>query len=82
MRPEFVLAWHAGRGAPDDSTVAAAYAAARARLAGLAPIMLGFLLGTAAGTASYVATGVWGLLVPVAIMYGIFAWASAWPGGD
>jgi uncharacterized membrane protein YoaK (UPF0700 family) len=79
---EFVLAWHAGRGAPDDSTVAAAYAAARARLAGLAPIMFGFLLGTAAGTASYVATGVWGLLVPVAIMYGIFAWASAWPGGD
>ncbi len=34
------------------------------------------LLGTAAGTLTYVATGVWGLLLPLAIMYGIFAWAS------
>jgi hypothetical protein len=22
--------------------------------------------------------GVWGLLLPLAIMYGIFAWASGW----
>ena len=46
------------------------------------PIMLGFLLGTAAGTLAYVATGLWGLLLPLAIMYGIFAWSSAFPGAD
>jgi len=26
---------------------------------------------------AYVLIGVWGLLLPLAIMYGIFAWASA-----
>jgi uncharacterized membrane protein YoaK (UPF0700 family) len=46
-------------------------------LARLAPIMLGFLLGTAAGTLAYVTSGVWGLVLPLAIMWGIFAWASA-----
>jgi len=74
---ELVLAWKAGRRAPADAAVAAAYAAARARLARLAPIMLGFLLGTAAGTLTYVTSGVWGLILPLAIMWGIFAWASA-----
>ena len=73
---ELVLAWHAGRRAPADAAAAAAYAAARVRLAGLYPIMLGFLLGTAAGTIAYVTTGAWSLLIPLAIMYGIFAWAS------
>jgi uncharacterized membrane protein YoaK (UPF0700 family) len=42
--------------------------------------MLGFVVGTAVGTLAYVATGAWGLLLPLAIMYGIFAWASAWQG--
>ena len=73
---ELVLAWQAGRRTPADAAVAAAYAAARARLARLAPIMLGFLLGTAAGTLAYVTSGVWGLILPLAIMWGIFAWAS------
>ncbi len=41
--------------------------------------MIGFLLGTAAGTLAYVAMGLWGLSLPLAIMYGIFAWASAFP---
>jgi hypothetical protein len=77
---ELVLAWQAGRRAPADAAVAAAYTAARVRLARLAPIMLGFLLGTAAGTIAYVTSGVWGLVFPLAIMWGIFAWASA--GGD
>jgi uncharacterized membrane protein YoaK (UPF0700 family) len=74
---ELVLAWLARRRAPNDVAAATAYGAARGRLAGLFPIMLGFLLGTAAGTLAYVMTGLWGLLVPLAIMYGIFAWASA-----
>ena len=29
------------------------------------------------GTLAYVTTGLWGLLLPLAIMYGIFAWAGA-----
>jgi uncharacterized membrane protein YoaK (UPF0700 family) len=68
---ELVLAWQAGRRAPADAAAAAAYAAARARLARLAPVMLGFLLGTAAGTLAYVTSGVWGLILPLAIMWGI-----------
>ena len=73
---ELALAWQARRRAPADATVAAAYDAARGRVARLFPIMFGFLLGTAAGTLAYVATGVWGLLLPLAIMFGIFAWAG------
>jgi len=77
---ELVLAWQAHRRAPAHAAAAAAYAAARLRVAGLFPIMLGFLLGTATGTIAYVGIGTWGLLLPVAIMYGVFAWASAWRG--
>jgi uncharacterized membrane protein YoaK (UPF0700 family) len=73
---ELLLAWQAGRRAPSDAAATAAYAAARTRLAGLFPIMLGFLLGTVTGTVAYVTIGVWGLLLPLAIMYGIFAWAN------
>jgi uncharacterized membrane protein YoaK (UPF0700 family) len=77
---ELVLAWQAHRRAPAHAAAAAAYAAARLRVAGLFPIMLGFLLGTATGTIAYVGIGTWGLLLPVAIMYGVFGWASAWRG--
>src|SRR5262245_30831964 len=69
----------ARRCAPADAAVAAAYDAARARFGALFAIMLGFLVGTAVGTLAYVATGAWGLLLPLAIMYAIFAWASARP---
>jgi uncharacterized membrane protein YoaK (UPF0700 family) len=41
--------------------------------------MLGFLAGTAVGALAYVATGAWGLLLPLAIMYAILAWARARP---
>jgi uncharacterized membrane protein YoaK (UPF0700 family) len=73
---ELLLAWQARRRAPADAAAAAAHDAARARVACLFPLMMGFLLGTAAGTGAYVATGLWGLLLPLGIMYGIFAWAS------
>jgi uncharacterized membrane protein YoaK (UPF0700 family) len=76
---ELVFAWRARRRAPADAMVAAAYDAARARFGALFAIMLGFLVGTAVGTLAYVATGAWGLLLPLAIMYAIFAWASARP---
>jgi uncharacterized membrane protein YoaK (UPF0700 family) len=79
---ECVFAWQAARRAPADAAVAAVYAAARARLVRLAGIMLGFLLGTAAGTVAYVTTGVWGLLLPLAVMFGILGWARGWGGGE
>jgi len=71
---ELFLAWRARHRAGADA--AAACAAARLRCARLAPIMLGFLLGTAAGTIAYVTIGLWGLLLPLAVMYGVFAWAG------
>jgi uncharacterized membrane protein YoaK (UPF0700 family) len=74
---ELLLAWQARRRAPGDAGLAATYDAAHGRFGALFPIMLGFLAGTAVGTLAYVTTGVWGLLLPLAIMYGIFAWASA-----
>ena len=76
---ELLLAWQARRRAPADAAVAAAYDAARARFGALFAIMLGFLVGTAVGALAYVATGAWGLLLPLAIMYAILAWASARP---
>ena len=79
---ELGFAWHARRRAPADAAAAAAYDAACMRLAGLFPVMLAFLLGTAAGTIAYVSIGSWGLLVPVALMYGAFGWASTGRGAD
>jgi uncharacterized membrane protein YoaK (UPF0700 family) len=79
---ELGFAWHARRRAPADAAAAAAYNAACMRLAGLFPVMLAFLLGTAAGTIAYVGIGSWGLLVPVALMYGAFGWASAGRSAD
>jgi len=57
----------------------AVYDAARARFGALFAIMLGFLVGTVFGALAYVAIGAWGLLLPLAIMYAILAWASARP---
>src|SRR5499426_3583562 len=62
---ELVLAWQARRRAPADAAAAATYDAARARFGALFAIMLGFLVGTAVGTLAYVATGAWGLLLPL-----------------
>src|SRR5262245_10502089 len=76
---ELVLAWQARRRAAADVALAAAYAAARARFSALFAIMLGFLFGTAVGALAYLATGAWGLLLPLAIMCAIFAWARARP---
>jgi len=75
---ELILAWQARGRAPADAAAAATYVAARTHLARLFPIMAGFLLGTVAGTLAYVVTGLWALMVPLAIMYAIFARAGAW----
>lgn len=73
---ELWLAWRARRRAPADAALAAACEAARARFGALLSIMLGFLVGTVVGTLAYMATGVWALLLPLAVTYGVFAWAS------
>ena len=38
--------------------------------------MFGFLLGTAGGTLAYVFAGTVGLLLPLAIVGGLFAWVA------
>jgi uncharacterized membrane protein YoaK (UPF0700 family) len=73
---ELALAWRARRSMPDDVDAVAAFAAARARVAGVLPIMFAFLLGTVGGTIAHVFAGPLGLLAPLAIVGGLFAWAA------
>jgi uncharacterized membrane protein YoaK (UPF0700 family) len=61
------------RKSPTDASLAA-YDAIRDRLVRLFPIMLGFLVGTGTGTLAYVIMGLWGLFLPLAIIYAMFAW--------
>jgi uncharacterized membrane protein YoaK (UPF0700 family) len=49
--------------------------AARDRLAGLLPIVIGFVSGTAIGAVGYAVTGFWTLLVPLAIAYAVCFWS-------
>jgi uncharacterized membrane protein YoaK (UPF0700 family) len=71
---EFLFAARAVRKSRTDTSLAA-YEAVRGRLADLAPIVLGFLVGTGAGTLAYVITGLWGLFLPLVIIYAMLAWA-------
>ena len=73
---ELLLAWRAWRRSRDDAS-AAAYLAARGRIAALLPIMLAFLIGTAAGTLAHETVGLRGLIVPLLVVYGVLAWAVA-----
>lgn len=54
---------------------AAGVAPARERMAGLLPIVIGFVSGTAAGAVGYTTIGFWTLLVPLVIAYGVCGWA-------
>src|SRR5260221_11841598 len=65
---ELLLAWQARRRAPADAPVAAGYDAGSAPFVARVAIMLGFLVGTAAGALAYVAIGAWGLLLPLAVI--------------
>ncbi len=49
--------------------------AARARLYGLLPIVVGFVSGTALGAIGYAVSGFWTLLVPLVIAYGVCGWS-------
>ena len=57
------------------SGTSAAAGAARDRLSGLLPIVVGFVCGTAIGAVGYSVTGFWTLLVPLAIAYAVCVWA-------
>lgn len=60
---------------PSARGIAAGVAAARERMSGLLPIVVGFVSGTAAGAVGYTVVGFWTLLAPLAIAYGVFGWA-------
>jgi uncharacterized membrane protein YoaK (UPF0700 family) len=67
-----LLLLHALRPPTDGAT--ATVDAARARMSGLLPIMIGFVSGTAVGAVGYAAIGFWTLLVPLALAYGVCGW--------
>src|SRR5712672_313801 len=69
---ELAMAWRARRRSPADARIAAEYTGVRDRLAGLGPIVLGFL----AGTIAYVGLDLWCVLVAVVATAGLAAWAS------
>jgi uncharacterized membrane protein YoaK (UPF0700 family) len=77
---ELLLAWLACRTRSDAAAVSALQRSL-ARVASLFTVVLGFLLGTIAGTLAYMATGLWGLLAPLIIMYGMFGWSRTLPPG-
>jgi uncharacterized membrane protein YoaK (UPF0700 family) len=68
-----LLLLHALR--PSAGGAAASVDAARERMSGLLPIMIGFVSGTAVGALGYATTGFWTLLVPLALAYGVCGWA-------
>jgi len=71
---ELLLGWHGRR--RGDAQAVAQYAAARARLAVLIPLGLGFLFGTAAGAIGYMWVGLWCLTVVLAELIGLIVWAA------
>jgi uncharacterized membrane protein YoaK (UPF0700 family) len=70
---ELLIGWHGRR--KGDAQAAAQFAGARDRLAVLVPLGLGFIFGTAAGAIGYLWFGLWCLLLILAAMLGLIAWA-------
>jgi uncharacterized membrane protein YoaK (UPF0700 family) len=73
---EVVLAWHRDRHNSPDAATAGRSASARGRLTRLAPIMLGFLIGTIAGGLAYVSTGLICLVLAIGIVGVLAIWAG------
>ena len=71
---ELLLGWHGKRSG--DAAAAAQFSAARERLATLIPLGLGFLVGTAAGAFGFVLYGLPCLVLVLAILLGLIAWAA------
>jgi uncharacterized membrane protein YoaK (UPF0700 family) len=68
-----LASWRARRRADNDNE-AAAIASVRRRLVGVALPMFGFFLGTLAGALAYLAVGFAGLVLPLALMAGLWGW--------
>jgi uncharacterized membrane protein YoaK (UPF0700 family) len=71
---ELLLGWHGKRSG--DAASAMQFSAARERLAALIPLGLGFLIGTAAGAFGFVLFGLPCLVLVLAILLGLIAWAA------
>jgi uncharacterized membrane protein YoaK (UPF0700 family) len=71
---ELLLGWH-GRRTGNPAAVAQ-FAGARERLATLVPLGLGFLFGTAGGALGYVWFGLWCLVLVLAELVALAAWAA------
>ena len=71
---ELLLGWRGKR--RNDAASAAQFSAARERLAGLIPLGLGFLIGTAAGASSFVLFGLPCLVLVLALLLGLIIWAA------
>jgi uncharacterized membrane protein YoaK (UPF0700 family) len=72
---EILVGWMRCRRRPADEQARAQYASANRRFAGLWPVILGFLIGTATGAVAFVLAGLPSLAVPIAIVLGIALWA-------
>jgi uncharacterized membrane protein YoaK (UPF0700 family) len=68
-----LLGWHGKR---ESAEAAAQFSAARARLAVLVPIGLGFIVGSVAGAYGYVWFGLWCLTLILAALIGLIVWAA------
>jgi uncharacterized membrane protein YoaK (UPF0700 family) len=74
---DLVLAWRAHRRTPGDAVAAAAYAKARGSFAILWPIVLGFIVGTVSGAIAYARLDLWCVLLAIAVVAALAAWAQA-----
>ena len=72
---DLALAWRAQRRAPGDAAAAAAYADVRDRFALLWPIVAGFIAGTIGGAVAYARLDLWCVLLAIAIVAALAAWA-------
>jgi uncharacterized membrane protein YoaK (UPF0700 family) len=71
---ELLLGWHGRRNG--DTHAAAQYDTAREHLAALVPLGLGFLFGTGAGALGYMWFGLWCLVLILAELAALAAWAA------
>jgi uncharacterized membrane protein YoaK (UPF0700 family) len=74
---ELVLAWSSKHRAPTDTNAEAEHTEVLKRWTRHWSMMLGFFLGTLAGAGAYVRLDLWCVLLPIAIIGTLLAWATA-----
>jgi uncharacterized membrane protein YoaK (UPF0700 family) len=73
---DLAMTWRTRRRLPHDAAVAAEYAGVKERLSVLAPMVLGFLVGTVAGAVAYAGLDLWCVLLAIAVAAGLAARTS------